>query len=126
MADPQQLARGRGVDPTALMKEEVTKDHRTDIKVFIQWQRVGPRLKEISDGDINDIDKDGFDQADKRRRLVDLWAERNGSQATYYDLVKAMLEAQMRSDAERVCDLLKGGRYIKLLKHSGMIKMLLI
>ena len=125
MADPQQLARGRGVDPTALMNE-VTKDHRTDIKEFIQWQQVGPRLKGISDGDINDINKDGFDQADKRRMFVELWAEKNGSQATYYDLVKAMLKAQKRADAEKVCDLLKGGRYIKLLKHSGMIKMLLI
>nr|CAB97128.1 GCDD2 [Geodia cydonium] len=105
MAD--QLARDCGVDPSAL-KNTVTDDHLTEIKEFIPWKKVGPRLKGISDGDIDDIDRDGFDQPDKRRRLVNLWAQTNGSQATYYALVEALLKAHMRADAEKVCNLLKG------------------
>ena len=103
----EQLARERGVKPSALMNQ-VTEDHLTELKDIIQdWQTVGPRLRGISAGDVRDIDRDGFDQAQKRGMLIDRWAE-NGSLATYHDMVKAMLAAKKRADAEKVIDLLKG------------------
>ena len=103
----EQLARDRGVNPSALMNQ-VTEDHLTDLKDIIKnWQTVGPRLTGVSAGNVQDIDRDGFDQAAKRGMLIDCWAE-GGSLATYHDMVKAMLGAKKRADAEKVIDLLKG------------------
>ena len=103
----EQLARDRGVNPSALMNQ-VTEDHLTDLKDIIQnWQTVGPRLTGVSAGDVQDIDRDGFGQAEKRGLLIDRWAA-GGSLATYYDMVMALLGARARADAESVIDLLNG------------------
>ena len=103
----EQLARDRGVNLSALMNQ-VTEDHLTDLKDIIKnWQTVGPRLTGVSAGNVQDINKDGFDQAEKRGMLIDRWAG-GGSLATYHDMVMAMLGARKRADAERVIDLLNG------------------
>ena len=103
----EDLARKRGIDPRALMKR-VTDEHLLDIAQFIQWNEVGRQLKNIGAQAISDIDKDGHDQADKRHKLIDLWVDRNGDDATYHQMITAMLAARMKADAERVCNLLNG------------------
>ena len=67
---------------------------------------MGSRLKEIKESDIEDIDKDGKDQNDKRRMLLDRWKERNGCDATYGAMISAMMKEQKRDEAEKVCRLL--------------------
>ena len=102
----KELARGNGRDENAL-NSKVTDKHLLEIKEFISWKEVGPHLKGISVGDINDIDRDGEDQADKRRMLLNLWEEKNyGHDATYLNLIMAMLKASKRNEAEKVCLLL--------------------
>ena len=101
-----ELARDCGTD-VGLLNKPITKDHLHDIKELISWKEVGLRLQNVSARDITDIDKDGHDQADKQRRLVDLWVERNGQDATYYNIIRAILEARKRKEAEDVCTLLR-------------------
>ena len=109
----EDLARKRGIDPGALMKR-VTDEHLLDIAQFIQWKDVGRRLKNIGTQTISDIDIDGHDQADRRSRLIDLWVDRNGDDATYHQMITAMLAANMKADAEKVCNLLNGEKALFL------------
>ena len=102
----KELARRNGKDENGL-NSTITEEHLLKIKEFISWKEVGPHLKYIRVGDINDIDRDGKDQADKRWLLLDLWVERNyGQDVTYLNLTIAMLKASKRNEAEEVCLLL--------------------
>ena len=79
------------------------------IKQFIAWREVGPFLQEIERIHMKDIDRDGFDESDKRRRLIDKWEDLNGDEATYDVLITAMLRAKEKEDATKVCKLLDQG-----------------
>ena len=91
-------------------------EHMLEIEGFISWRRVGPRLSKINDSDnkqdMNDIEINGKDEADKRRKLITLWEERNGNDATYDDLITAMLKAGKKDEATKVCKLLKSGQHV--------------
>jgi hypothetical protein len=81
-------------------------DHILDIGKFISWREVGRRLKTIEDVDIRNINRDGKDEDDKRRLLLELWMERNASDAIYGEIINAMMKEQKRDEAEKVCQLL--------------------
>ena len=85
----------------------ITFEHLLEIRHITSWREVGIHLKHISSIDIRDIDRDGFDEADKRRRLLNLWEERNGQDATYNSMIKAMLSAGKRAEADKVSNLLE-------------------
>lgn len=77
---------------------------------FITWRDVGFRLPGIDRKvDLGDIEKDGYDEADKRRKLVSLWEERNGDDATYGVMITAMVKAGKVDEATKVCKLLCTG-----------------
>ena len=86
--------------------QEISETHITQI-TLLSWEEVGQHLPGVSRQDIRDIDKDGHEQMDKRRRLLDMWKERNGSNATYIAMITAMLKAQKREEAEAICRLLR-------------------
>ena len=54
-----------------------------------------------------DIDRDGYDQQDKRQRLLRMWKTRNGSDATYGALIRPMLKERKKDEAESICKLLR-------------------
>ena len=87
----------------AELAQKCSDDHMLDIGEFISWQDVGPHLPDISKDDVKDVHKDGFDQTDRRRRLMSLWEERNGEDATYDAMITAMTKARKNDEAERVC-----------------------
>ncbi|CAI8020903.1 hypothetical protein GBAR_LOCUS12461 [Geodia barretti] len=90
----KELARRSMKDENGL-NSTITEEHLLKIKEFISWKEVGPHLKYIIAGDINDIDGDFKNIADQRQRLLNLWVERNyGQDVTYLNLIMAMLEAQ--------------------------------
>lgn len=76
------------------------------LNIIISWDIVGRHLRTIEQKDIEDIDRDMPDQLKKRQRLVDLWKERNGSDATFGSMMTAMLKAKKRNEAETICKLL--------------------
>ena len=58
---------------------------------------------------MKDTRKDGKDEQDKRRLLIDKWEDK-GSQATYDAMITAMLKAGKRKEAEDVFKLLRPER----------------
>ena len=104
----EELARQLGVSEGSLCAG-VSETHLVEIATFISWKDVGPRLSGITRGDIHDIDRDGYDGPEKRSKMVDLWVERNGSNATYHAMITAMLAAKKKMEAESVCRLLAPG-----------------
>ncbi|CAI8042505.1 Guanylate kinase [Geodia barretti] len=100
----EQMSKYRLTEET--LKKRCSDGHILDIGVFIAWRTVGPRLDKISQTDVEDIDRDGHNESERRGMLLPLWVERNGDDATYYKLIKAMLEARNGSNADEVCKLL--------------------
>ena len=107
----------------AELAQKCSDEHMLDIGEFISWQDVGPHLPDISKDDVEDVHKDGFDQTDRRRRLMSLWEERNGEDATYDAMITAMTKARKNDEAERVCKLLRSKPASKsLCSVSGEVK----
>ena len=76
-----------------ILSLKCSDDHALDLADIIsKWRLVGPRLKGITGKDISDIDKDvkGGEKL-KIRGLIELWRQRNGDDATYGDVVRALL-----------------------------------
>ena len=81
-----------------------------EIMGFIPWRDVGPCLPGIDmNVDLSDIQRDGHDEADRRRKLIRLWEERNAYNATYDVMLTAMVRAGKVDQATKVCQLLKTG-----------------
>ena len=88
------------------LAKECSREHRLEIGKFINWNVVGPCLGRITPTDIDDIQRDKHNQQDGRDRLLELWAELNGYEATYSVIISAMLKARKRNEAEKVFKLL--------------------
>ncbi|CAI8045413.1 hypothetical protein GBAR_LOCUS25117 [Geodia barretti] len=88
------------------LNTKCSDEHILDIGKFISWRKVGRRLKHIEERDIQDIDRDGKDEDDRRRLLLERWHEKNASDATYGEIINAMMKEQKRDEAEKVCELL--------------------
>ena len=91
-----------------ILNRKCSEDHTFKLENIIsKWRLVGRRLKGIKRKDINDIDKDakGGEQL-KRQKLLDLWHERNGNDATYGDMSRALLLEQCVGGATEVCKLI--------------------
>ena len=93
------------------MSKKCSYAHRVDIAEFVSWSEVGPRLKEIDELVMNDIKIENGGEKEKRMKLLDIWATRNGRYATYGAIIAAMLRAWKTDEAERVCELLKRGKH---------------
>ena len=88
------------------LQTKCSEEHLLEVATFIDWQKVGPWLENVGRQAVEDIDHEGYDQDDKRAKLMDLWEKRNGGSATYDQLITAMLKAKNRSNAEAVCKML--------------------
>ena len=93
-----------------MLKQKVTDEHMLDIQDFISWRDVGPYLSEIDRVHLDDIQREGDDERDRRRRLLNKWEDRNGDDATYDNMIFAMLRAGKKDDATKVCKRLKPGQ----------------
>ena len=95
--------------PVRSLQKKCSINHIIEMGKFFSWKEVGDYLPRIERTDVDDIDCDGANQKDKRRRLLDLWEKRNGDGATYDVVITAMLEAGEKAEATRVCALFPGG-----------------
>ena len=114
--EKDELLRDCGLDYSTV-RRKCSDDHINDIAGYarIAWRFVGPYLPRIDKNDIDkDIDIDGINQRDKRRKLLNLWVERNADAATYDVLITAMLRARKKDDATFVCRLLIAGQFIAI------------
>ena len=93
-----------------MLQQQITDEHILDIQDFISWRDVGPYLSEIDRMDLNDIQREGDDERDRRRRLLNKWQDRNGDDATYNNMIFAMLRAGKKDNATMVSRLLTPGQ----------------
>ena len=85
-------------------------DHLVDITVFVSWKEVGAHLPGVGREGVKDVGDNGGNLGDKRSNLVDMWKERRGDDATYDEMITAMLKARKKNEAEKVCWLLRPER----------------
>ena len=109
-----------------MLNKKCSEDHTFALEdILSEWKLVGRRLKGIKGKDIDDIDKDVKEGGKlKRQKLLELWHQRNGDDATYGDVVCALLLENCVEDATKVCKLIspQNGKYNLLCvrtDHSG-------
>ena len=91
----------------AMLKQKCSEDDRLAIMEFVGWNEVGKFPSRITATNLEDIDVECRKENKKREALVDLWLEKNGDDATYDNMVTAMLRAHNKQQATTVCDLLR-------------------
>ena len=71
-----------------------------------QWKSLPPYLK-LETIVAEDIDKSQKEERDKRYDFLLTWKDIEGSNATYRQLITALLKIKCRQDAEKLCEMLK-------------------
>ena len=82
--------------------------HIADVSGFLDWKGVARHLK-LTDSDMNAVDSDGRDEADKRHKTLEKWMSKFAFKATYKSLIQALLDSGRGDHAEEVCKLLEKG-----------------
>ena len=97
-----------GVRSSEKLNECISDDHLCAIALFLpSWPTVATYLG-LSEIDVNDIERDGKNEQDKRLKALQKWKGKFGFKATYRKLVEVLLSLAMADVAEKVCHLLKG------------------
>ena len=96
-------------------KQKVSECHIEEISSGCceHWKRLQPYLNNMTKILVKDIDAKLVDAKEKRREFFQSWVEQEGSDATYFKLIEALLTIKCKEDAEFVCSLLQ-----KQLKHG--------
>ena len=86
----------------------ISDDHLREIAIFLtSWRKVATYL-ELSENDLDDVEREGKDEQDKRLKALQIWKGKFGFKATYRKLVEVLLRLTKADIAERVLLLLKG------------------
>ena len=97
-----------GVCPEKL-NESISDDHLHEIALFLtSWQTVASKLC-LSEIDQDAIEREGKNEDDKKRKVLQKWKGKFGFKATYRKLVEALLSLAKADVAEKVCRLLSKG-----------------
>ena len=91
-------------------KQMITDIHISEIssRSCKEWKWLGPHLIcNNSDIVVNDIDSKAIEEKEKRLKFLQKWVDQEGSGATYYKLIDALLKIPNKKDAEFVCRLVK-------------------
>ena len=75
--------------------------------IIADWKALAPYFG-MSGADIVAIERDGVNEEDRRRKLLQKWLERNGHNGTYYKLVEAFIGAEDKNTADEICRHLAG------------------
>ena len=101
------------------LDERTTDSHLREIALFLaSWQKVATYL-ELSGNDLDDVEREGKDEQEKRLKALQKWKSKYAFKATYRKLVEVLLSLSMADTAEKVCQLLKsasghtGSSYIR-------------
>ena len=71
-----------------------------------EWKSLPPHLK-LETIVAKDIDKTSVNEKEKRYDFLLQWKEIKGAQATYKQLLAALLKIRCTQDSEKVCEILK-------------------
>ena len=106
------------------LKSQVTDDHLEKIsRSCCGWKRLPSHLN-MESVIVNDIDHLAIDEDEKRLKFLQTWKRAKGSDATYEELINALLKIGCLKDAESVCRILErevtSGARLKPPQNIGM------
>ena len=78
--------------------EEISRNHCRRWRSLPAHLNLGPIL-------VQDIERSQGDEGERRAIFFRVWKERNGSEATYENLITALLKISCRQDAEAVLNM---------------------
>jgi hypothetical protein len=84
----------------------------------MEWKSLPPHLK-LETIVAEDIDKKSATEKAKRYDFLLKWKEMKGAQATYKQLLAALLEIKCTQDSEKVCEMLKQPRPAEPIAKHG-------
>ena len=92
-------------------KKKINELHIQEISInsCSDWKCLRPHLS-INKTVVDDISKNHTEERYRRQDFFATWVEQNGSNATYYKLIEALLNANKKEYAEFVCKLLQKER----------------
>ena len=100
-----ELLKEVGVSSSQLDKA-CTSEHLRDIALFLEsWRIVAPQLG-LSKVQVEDIERDGTEEKEKRQKILECWKAKFVFKAKYTTLVTALLKIGRADQAEQVCHLL--------------------
>lgn len=90
------------------LNEPTSVEHIRKIAIFLpSWRTVAAYL-ELSENDLDAVERDCKDEQDKRLKVLQKWKGKYGPRATYKKLVEVLLLLSMADTAEKICHLLEG------------------
>lgn len=90
---------------------ECSEEHILAVSSFLDdWKGVARHL-ELTDSEVEEVDSDGKDEADKRHKTLKKWKSKFAFKATYKKLIQALLDSGKGDHAAKVCKLLKKGKH---------------
>ena len=92
-----------------VLDAKCSDEHILDVSRFLDWKGVAAYLKL----DVDAVESDGRDEADKRRKTLQNWKNKFAFKATYRNLIQALLDSGRGDHAEEVCELLQKGTMAK-------------
>ena len=102
---PEGIAEAVGV-PKAKLDQECSEEHVKEISLFLEsWEILAPHLS-LKKTDIEDIDREGKTEQEKRLKTLQKWKERFIFLATYKVLMEALIKTGRAGHARQVCHLL--------------------
>ena len=108
---PDELLAEVGVTHIQLDKT-CTREHLLDIAIFLtSWREVAPYLS-LSSAEVEVTERDARSEAERKRKMLEVWKDKFGFKATYRVLVETLLKIGRADQAQKVCHLLKEGAFI--------------
>ena len=100
-----ELLEEEGVFSTQLDKT-CTREHLRGIAMFLEsWRTVASHLG-LSNAEVEEVQRDGTEEKERKRKILEVWKARFGFKATYKVLIEALLEIGRADQAQEVCHLL--------------------
>ena len=93
----------------AMLNRKVEDRDISDLAgIIVSWDDIASQL--LNEVDQEEVDQDGRNAAQKKRKMLQRWRQRNGDDATFDKLITAMLEEGKKNQATEVCKLLNPGQ----------------
>ena len=91
-----------------------SEEHILAVSSFLNWKGVAPYL-ELTDSEVEAVDSDGKDEADKQHTTLKKWKSKFAFKATYRNLIQALLKSGKGDHAEEVCKLFQKGKHRQIM-----------
>ena len=101
-----QLLERKGID-SSQVDGICTRENLVKISMFLEsWRTVVCHLKHIESVDVEEVEREGTGEKEKKLKILEKWKCKLAFKATYRVLIEALLEAGRADQAMKVCDLL--------------------